>query len=125
MLFYMSRESWWWSSRRSVGADALGEGDEFLGLPFFGLPLMGHVLETEFGGGAQVRFVVTVALNIHLAGIPVAGLRLALRSSMGQDAELAVAEPFGDLVLGERFPGGLELAWSDWLGGGGYDRRKF
>jgi len=56
-----------------------------------------------------VMFILLMALDIHLARIPVALLGYALRAPVRPDAELGVAKPLRALVvLGERLPVGLE-----------------
>src|SRR5262245_19443562 len=77
----------------------------------------------------EVIFVLGMSLLIKLPGVPVAVHRDGLRTPMGPNAEFGVAEPFGAMVLGQGFHGGLE-----WTGrnseracvacalGAGYDR---
>ncbi len=67
--------------------------------------------------GAEVVLVLGVALEVHLAGVPVALLGDALRGPVGPDAELCVAEPVWGLVGAQRGPGGLEGAGGDVAGG--------
>ena len=52
--------------------------------------------------------VLPVALDVHVLGVPVALHRHGLRSPVGPDAELGVAEPVGALVLLERVQLALE-----------------
>src|SRR5215813_14800733 len=57
----------------------------------------------------DVVVVSRVALYVHSPRVPIALLRHALGRPVRPDAELRVAEPFGDaVVLHERFPGRLE-----------------
>src|ERR1019366_2368193 len=62
--------------------------------------------------------VLLRALDVHIAGIPVALLWDALRAPMSPNSELGIAIPFGSLVLQKRVPVGLEwartLEASDW-----------
>src|SRR6476659_5419850 len=58
----------------------------------------------------ELELVLRLALDVHVTGVPVARLRLALRPPVCPDAELGVAKPLRCLILLERFPGGLEPA---------------
>src|SRR5205085_3254233 len=74
-----------------------------------------------------VMLIEFVALDIHLAGIPVAELGHALRRPMSPDAELGVAEPVRRLVLRlQRLPVSLEGPRCHGLGesGRGAGRRQ-
>ena len=113
----------------------VGEGGEVLcpggdveihqlfGLPVLGLPEVGEFHEADLGGvsvGGEVVVVLLVALDVHLAGIPVSLAGNALRGPVVPYAELGVAEPVGGLVGVERIPCGLEGAGRDaWRGRGG------
>ena len=61
-------------------------------------------------GPYLARLAAFLRLDIHVAGIPVALFRLALRPPMRPNAKLGVAEPLGKLVIGERLPRRLELS---------------
>lgn len=73
-----------------LGSHALVEADERVGLPPLGFPLADDILEAEVLGVAillEVHFLLPLSGVIHVAGIPVACLRLALRPPVGPDAE--------------------------------------
>lgn len=76
---------------------------------------MDYVLETEFGRVTVVLPMVLRLLRavfIHQAGIPVAVLRLALRSPVGPHPQLRVPEPLRRIApLRERLPGGGVLGF--------------
>src|SRR3569833_1217057 len=78
--------------------------------------------EAGIGGMAvklQVMQIELVALDIHLARIPVAIFRHALRRPMRPDAEFGVAEPVGRVILRlQRLPIRLERSRSDGLAQG-------
>ena len=81
-------------------------------IPFFSLPLVDYVLESEFGWMAilfDVFLVLPGAFLIHSACVPVAPLRLALRSPVCPHPEFRIPKPFGNLILLKRFPGGFEF----------------
>ena len=46
-----------------------------------------------------VEFALPLVLEIHVSGIPIALLGLALRTPMGPEAELGVLKPLGRLIL--------------------------
>ena len=86
------------------GPHALVETDERVGLPPLGLPLVDDILEAEVLGVAillEVHFLLPLSGVIHVAGIPVACLWLALRPPVGPDAELRVPIPVGAFIAGE------------------------
>jgi hypothetical protein len=60
-----------------------------------------------------VPFVLFVAGDVHVTSVPIAVLRLALRTPMRPNAELRVAKPVGTPVLLERFPRRLEFTGMD------------
>ena len=95
------------------------EINQLLGPPVLRLPQIVDLHEAGVGGMAvmlQVMLVLLAALHIHVAGVPVAGFRHALRRPVRPDAELGVAEPVRRLVLRrQRVPVGLEGAGSDGL----------
>src|SRR5450759_3932126 len=91
----------------------LVQADEFVGVPVLCFPLMDHVLESEFGRMTvmfQVELVIRIAFDVHTAGVPVAVLRLALRTPVSPNPEFGVAVPLWRLILLQRFPRGLEPA---------------
>ena len=97
-------------------AGFLVELHQVVGIELVGLPGGDHVLESEFRGvavGLHVIFVLPVALDVHVAGVPVAVLGGGLRSPMRPDAELGVAIPGGNLPVLERFARALERAGRD------------
>src|ERR1700761_8374985 len=53
-----------------------------------------------------------IALLVHPPGVPVSMFGLALRSPMGPDAELGIAEPVWHAVLFQGFPVGSERVFS-------------
>ena len=81
-------------------------------IPVLRVPGVVDVLEAVLGGrpvAGQMVLVLWAALDVHVAGVPVALLRLALGRPMRPDAELGVPEPVGRrVVLREGFPAGLE-----------------
>ena len=89
---------------------------QLFGLPVLGLPEIVEFHEAELGGvavGLDVVVVLAAALDVHVAGVPVALLGNALGGPVGPDAELGVAEPVGRGACDERLPCGLEWAGSD------------
>jgi hypothetical protein len=89
---------------------------QLFGLPVLGLPEVVHLHPSNLGGmavGLQVIVVLTVALDVHVAGVPVSLLGDALGGPVVPDAELGVAEPFGRGAGGQRLPCGLEWAGGD------------
>ena len=107
------------------GAGFLVAGDECLGVPFFSFPEVVDLHEAEFGWVTvflDMGGVLAVALDVHVAGIPVAGLGLALGRPVGPNAELGVAEPVWDFVTFlEGFPRRFEGSIGDNAGSGGED----
>ena len=80
---------------------------EPIGVPVLGLPQRNDLFVAVLARMAvvlQVMLVVAVARLVHAPGVPVAVQRHRLRSPVGPDAELGVAEPLGTLVLLEGFP---------------------
>ena len=74
---------------------------ERLGIPLLGLEQGKDVLETELGRMTVVLYMVlvlTTTLDIHATSHPVARTFDTLRTPVGPDAELGIAEPFGCLV---------------------------
>ena len=70
-------------------------------------PLRAQILVAEVRGVSVMRIlelVVGRTLHIHVARIPVAIFRNALRAPMRPDAELGVAIPLGRVVLQQRIP---------------------
>ena len=76
--------------------------------PFVGLPKVIQLHEPEFRGmavSADVIIILSMALDIHLARIPIALLRNALRRPMRPHPKLRVAKPFRTMIIaGQRFP---------------------
>ncbi len=62
--------------------------------------------------GFDVVVVLAGALDVHVAGVPVAVFDAGLRTPVGPDAELGVVEPGGETV-------GLERGWGAGEGAGG------
>ena len=92
-----------------AGTHALVEVDQFFGIPVLCFPVVAQVFESEGGRVAEmadVPVVGTRTLIVHEAGIPVAGLSMALRSPMCPDTELGVLEPFRAFPVGEGVPVG-------------------
>ncbi len=52
----------------------------------------------------QVVLILRMALNVHIPGIPIAHFRYALRAPVRPEAQLGIAEPFGDLITVKRIP---------------------
>src|ERR1035441_9380941 len=87
------------------------ERDEVLGIELIGFPGGNHVLEAELGRMAvrlDMVVVLRLALDIHVAGVPVSDLRLRLWSPMRPDPKLGVAVPGGNLPLLKRFAPALK-----------------
>src|ERR1017187_4427651 len=85
------------------------------------------VLEAELAGvpvGGDVILVLLAALHVHVAGIPVAVFGGRLRTPVRPDAELGIAEPFGNLVLPQRFTGGFKRSGGFGKDGRGETSRK-
>jgi len=81
---------------------------EVLGVPLVGGEEMDEVFVADFGLGAEALEVVLVlvgALDIHVAGIPVAVADGGLGTPVGPDAKLGVGEPVGRGVGAERGAG--------------------
>ena len=84
-----------------------------VGVPVLRFPLMNPVLEAPAArmvARVDVVFVLAAALDVHVAGVPVTVLRLALRPPVGPDTELGVAEPFRALPCRQALHSGLPLA---------------
>src|SRR5690348_15121102 len=99
-----------------AGAGAFVEAHEPIRVPLFSFPKRDDVLVTVSGGMAVVLemiFVLSVTLLIKLPGVPVAVHGDSLRPPMSPNAEFSVAEPFGTMVLGQGFHGGLEWTGRD------------
>ena len=82
-------------------ARLLVELHQMVRIELIGRPDLADIFVAEFRGMAvvlDVIFVLFAALNIDIAGVPVAILGGRLRSPVRPDAELGVAEPFGHLV---------------------------
>jgi hypothetical protein len=72
------------------------EVHEVFGIPAGGFELGDEVFVADFGGvavGLDVVVVLSGALHVHVAGVPVAVFDGGLRSPVGPDAELGVGEP--------------------------------
>ena len=70
-------------------------------------PGVDHILETNFRLMTEillVPFILRMALDIHVARVPIALLRRRLRTPVCPDAELGVAEPVWRPVLLEGVP---------------------
>ena len=94
-----------------LGPGLLVELHQAIGIPLLGLPQGDDVLVAELRGVAvmlEVVLVVLAALLVHAAGVPVAVHGHGLRTPVGPDAELGVAEPVRTLVLLERIHRRLE-----------------
>src|ERR1019366_635623 len=90
------------------------------------MPRTRQILEPEFFRRAEtreVKFILRAADVIHSASIPVAILRLALRTKARPDAKLRIAEPFRCLVLLERCPSRRKFTRSHRLVGRVHDHR--
>ncbi len=99
-----------------TGARLLVERHQALGVPLLRLPERDHVLVARLRRVAvalEVVLVLLVALEVHVACVPVAEHRHRLRPPVRPDAELRVAEPVGAVVLGERLVGRRERALGD------------
>src|SRR5450756_2365024 len=81
------------------------------GIELIGLPGGNDVLEAELRG-VTVRlhmvFVLPLALDVHVAGVPVAVLGSGLRSPVRPDTELGVSVPGRNLPGPQRFTRTLE-----------------
>ena len=109
----------------------IGKGDEIararfriqieqgFGPPLFRPPAVVELHEAGVDRMAvilQMMLILFAALDIHVAGIPVARLRHALRRPVRPDAELGVAKPIGRMILRlEGFPVGPERPGLDAL----------
>jgi len=85
-----------------LGAGLLVKLHQMIRIELVGGPDFADIFVAEFGRVAEsleVGLVLRVALNINMAGIPVAILCSRLRSPMVPDAELGIAEPFGNPEL--------------------------
>ena len=94
-------------------AGAFVERDQFFRVKLLRLPRMNDFLEAGLRWRPVVRQLIRilrVPLDIHIARIPVAVFRLALRSPMRPDAKLGVTKPIRHLILLERVPGRLKFA---------------
>src|ERR1035441_5171572 len=97
------------------------EADQVVRVELVAPPGGDDVFESELAGmpiGRDVILVLLAALHVHVAGVPVAGFGGRLRTPVGPDAELGIAEPFGNLVLPQRFTCGFKRS-----GGFGEDGR--
>ena len=98
-----------------------------VGIELVGLPGGDDVFESEFRRMPVVLDVILVlplALDIHVSRVPVAAFSGRLRSPMGPDAELGVAEPVRNFIRFKRFAGSLEGAGHDCRQGFSAIRRK-
>ena len=78
------------------------------------LNLWDEVFVADLGGvavGFDVVVVLAGALDVHVAGVPVAVLDAGLRAPVGPDAELGVVEPGGEAI-------GLQRGWRSGEGAG-------
>ena len=85
-------------SHEVFGAGGFVEADQVLGIPGIGVPCVDDILEAGLRRMTVVValvFVVAVAFLVHLARVPVAFFRNALRSPVCPHAELGIAEPLG------------------------------
>src|SRR5450755_253993 len=92
-------------------ASLLVELNEVIGVELVAFPGRDNVLKTEFTGvtvGGNVVLVLLATLHVHVAGIPVAGFGSGLRTPMGPNAKLRIAEPLGNLILLQGVTGSLE-----------------
>ncbi len=77
------------------------EVHEVVGVPARGFELRDEVFVAELRRvtvGFNVVVVLGGALDVHVAGVPVAVLDAGLRAPVGPDAELGVVEPGGESV---------------------------
>ena len=99
-----------WPSPRRTSRRLSYKGDQGNRIPVLGLPFVDDVLEAELGRMAillHMELVDGAVELIHVLGVPVAHLGLALRTPVRPDAELRVAIPIRNLETGQRFKGGL------------------
>src|SRR5262249_43967088 len=97
-------------------AGFLIQADQMVGIELVALPCRNDVLEAELAWmavGRHVKLVLFVALDVDVAGVPIALLGRRLRTPMRPDAELRVTIPLGDLVRLERIARTFELTFSD------------
>jgi hypothetical protein len=90
------------------------EVHEVVGVPAGGFELRDEIFVADFGGmavGFDVVVVLAGALDVHVAGVPVAVFDAGLRTPVGPDAELGVVEPGGEAI-------GLKRGWSAGEGAG-------
>src|SRR3954447_21941711 len=59
--------------------------------------------------GLHVIVVLRLALDVHVAGVPVPSFDRGLRAPMSPNAELGVAKPFRHAILRQRIAGAGEL----------------
>jgi hypothetical protein len=88
---------------------------EVIGVPVCGFELRDQIFVADLGGvtvGFDVVVVLAGALDVHVAGVPVAVFDAGLWAPVGPDAELRVVEPSGKAV-------GLEGRWGPGEGAGG------
>src|SRR5208282_863418 len=94
----------------------LVETEQMVGIELVSLPCWNHILESDFrrmAVGLQVILVLLMALDVHVAGVPVAVFDGRLRSPMRPDAKLRIAIPVRNLPLAKRLACALEGAWRD------------
>jgi len=101
-----------------LGPGALIQLQQLFRIPILGLPFVNDILEAELGRRPimlDMVFIIRGPLLIHLPGIPIPVLRLALRAPMRPDAELGIPKPLGNLVVLEGFPRRFEFSGLHWF----------
>ena len=96
-----------------TGTHALVKTHQGIRLPLLCLPFVNHILEPKILRIAvflHVHVVLPMSRIIHVASVPIARLRFALRSPMRPNAELGIAKPVRALVCRQRFPRRLVFA---------------
>ena len=98
-------------AEKVLRAGLLVETHQMIRVPFLCFPDIHQVLVADLGGMA-IRFAVVqvlrLALDVHVARVPVAVFNRRLRSPVRPDAELGIAKPVRNLVGLQRFPGWQE-----------------
>ena len=87
-----------------------------VGIELVGLPCGNQILESDLRRMAiclHVILVLLVALDVHVAGVPVAVFDGGLRTPMRPDAELGIAIPVRNLPFAKRLARTLEGAGRD------------
>src|ERR1017187_1328727 len=91
----------------------LVEPQQMIGIELMGFPGWNHIFESDLGWmtvGLHVILVLFVALDIHVACIPVSIFDGRLRSPMRPDPKLGIAIPIRNLPVPKRLACSLE--WS-------------